>query len=298
MNIVIFGAGSIGSLFGGLLAKNNRVALIGRKKHVEMIISKGLKIQGKTDLKINVEAFENIENIVFSPDFVIISVKSFDTEIAAKKISKIIDKKTCVISLQNGLDNVEKISRYVEKDKIFVCITTHGSMVLKPGVINHTGLGTTKIGSIYENNTDILKKIVKLFNQASINTQISQDIIKDIWIKGIINSSINTLTTIFDCKNGCLLENPVLERFVDVICKESTFIANTNDFDLDYLDMIKNTKEVINDTKDNYSSMLQSFKKGKFTEIDSINGVLVKQGKKAKVDVFLNEILIHFIKSL
>jgi 2-dehydropantoate 2-reductase len=296
LNIVVFGAGAIGSLFGGLLSQNNKVVLIGRKKHVDIINSKGLKIQDKTKLNVKIKAFENIENIDFSPDLIIISVKSFDTEKVAKQIKKFVSKKTFIMSLQNGLDNIEKISKYVDKNKILVCITTHGAIFSKPGVVKHTGIGKTHIGSIEDDNVKNVEDIVDLFNKAGIKADISQNIVRDIWIKGIINSSINTLTAIFECKNGYLLENPVLERFVEIICKESTSVANACDLNLRYEEMVCKTKEVINDTKDNYSSMYQSVKKGNSTEIESINGVLVRQAKEKNISVFLNEILINCIK--
>ena len=101
----------------------------------------------------------------------------------------------------------------------------------------------------------------------------------------------------FECKNGYLLENPLLENLVEKICFESTNVANICDMDLDIKDMIKKTKCVIRKTSDNYSSMFQSIKYGKKTEIDSINRIIVKKGKEKKVDVFLNSSLVYLVKS-
>ncbi|PNX51209.1 MAG: ketopantoate reductase, partial [Thermoplasmata archaeon M8B2D] len=127
---------------------------------------------------------------------------------------------------------------------------------------------------------------------------VSDDIICEMWIKGIINSSINPLTTIFNCKNGYLLENPILDKLVEKICKESTDIAYSYGLDLDYNEMIMKTKKVIYETNENFSSMLQSYKKGKKTEIDSINGVILKIGKKNELNFFLNDFLVHLINSI
>jgi 2-dehydropantoate 2-reductase len=154
MNIIIFGAGAIGSLFGGILAKNNNVYLISRKNHVEQVRKKGLRIIGKTNLNVKVLSCEKVEDILFSPDLIIISVKSYDTENAVYEIKKIIGKNTFVMSLQNGLDNIQKIEKIVDKNKLFVCITTHGSVFSKPGVVIHTGVGKTKIGAIVKNLFD------------------------------------------------------------------------------------------------------------------------------------------------
>jgi len=297
MNIVVYGAGAMGSLFGAILSRKNNVVLIGRKSHVETINKNGLIIKGKTNIKKKVLSFENIKK-VSSPDLMIISVKSYDTEKTMIQAKKIISKKTVVISLQNGLDNIEKIEKYVSRDRIAVCITTHGAIFSKPGVIIHTGFGKTIVGHPNGEDTNKLFDIVKDFNESGIKTTVSEDIICEMWIKGIINSSINTLTAIFNCKNGYLLENPILEKLVEKICKESTDIAYSYGLDLDYNEMIMKTKEVIYDTNENFSSMLQSYKKGKKTEIDSINGVILKIGKKNNLNVFLNDFLVNLINSI
>jgi len=297
MNIIIFGAGAIGSLFGGILAKNNNVVLIGRKNHVEQIRKKGLRIKGKTNLNVKVLAFEKVEDILFSPDLIIISVKSYDAENAVNEIKKIISKNTFVLSLQNGLDNIEKIEKIVDKKKLFICITTHGSVFSKPGVIIHTGIGKTKIGSI-EKNSSIEQKIVDLFNKSGIKTNVSNNIMYNIWAKGVVNSSINPLTCFFKCKNGYILKNPILEKLMEQVCYESVGVANACGFNLIYEDTLNLTKEVISDTSENFSSMLQSIQKGSKTEIDNINGFIVKAGKQFGIDVTLNEVIVYVINNL
>ena len=296
MNIIVFGAGAIGSLFGGLLSKNNKVILIGRKKHVKAINSKNLKIIGKTNKKIKLQAFENVTKVT-DADLIILTVKSYDTDNAIKKLKPLINSKTIIMSLQNGLDNIDQIQKYVNKNQIVAGITTHGAIFEKPGLINHTGIGNTTIGELNGKKSPRVLKIVEIFNEAEIKTTINSNIIDEIWIKAIINSSINTLTSFFSCKNVYLLENPILENLVEKICIESTNVAKSEGFKFDNFTMIEKTKEVINDTGDNYSSMLQSIKQKKKTEIDSINGKIVEFGRKNNVDLTLNEILIHYIKS-
>ena len=126
MKIVVFGAGSIGSFIGGVLSKNNDVILIGRKPHVNSIKENGLTIQGKTKLNIKLKAEDDIGKTNLSPDLLILTVKSYDTENAIKEAKKIINKNTLVLSFQNGLDNIEKIKKHVNENQILVGITTHG----------------------------------------------------------------------------------------------------------------------------------------------------------------------------
>jgi 2-dehydropantoate 2-reductase len=297
MKIIIFGAGAIGSLFGGFLSKNHNVILIGRKDHVYTINKKGLRIEGKSKLKVKINAVESINKVTFYPDLLIITVKSYDTETAIIQAKKIISENTIILSLQNGLDNVDKIKKYVPLKNLIVGVTTHGAFFSKPGLIKHTGIGLTTLGALEGLGKNNVKKVDKIFNASKIKTKVSNDILKEIWIKTIVNSSINPITTIFQCKNGYLFENPVLEKIVEKVCEESSKIAKVKGINVSYSNMIKRTKDVIKSTSENYSSMLQSIKNHKKTEINSINGKLVEIGKKYNTDTFLNEILIYMIKS-
>lgn len=297
MNIVIFGAGAIGSLYGAMLSKKNSVTLIGRANHVNAIRKYGLTIEGMTQLKVKISAEENIKSLDKSPDLLIITVKSYDTSNAVSEIIEFINKDTTVLSLQNGLDNTEKITNRINKKQIIAGITTQAAYLLKPGVVKHSGVGGTIIGELDGLITPRLKKIVEIFNNANIKTDFSKNILREIWIKAIINSSINPLTTIFQCKNGYLLENPILEKIVEYVCKESTKIANKNGIQISNNFIEEKTKEVIKSTAENYSSMFQGFKKNQKTEIESINRKLVFYGKENNVDTSLNDVLFTYIGS-
>jgi len=297
MNILIFGSGAIGSLFGALLSENSNVILYGRRDHIEAIKKKGLNIKGKTIFNKKLNAFYNTKNIERNIDLIILTVKSYDTNISLKIIENIINKKTIIMTIQNGLDNIEKINKQFKNNKIIAGITTHGSIFDKPGQIIHTGIGETVLGELDGKISDTLKRIVKLFNNSGINTKYTNNIKKEIWIKTIINSSINPLTTIFKCKNGYLNENPILYNIVKKICIESVDIANTEGLNLKYNDILNKTNKVIKSTSENYSSMLQSYKKNKKTEINSINGKIIQIGKKHNIDTTINEILALLINN-
>ncbi|KYK29810.1 ketopantoate reductase, partial [Thermoplasmatales archaeon SG8-52-1] len=221
MNIIIFGAGAIGSIFGAMLSKKNNVLLIGRNPHISAIKKNGLKIQGKTNLNVKIRSESSLKNISFLPDLLILTVKSYDTEKAIIQIKRKISDDTIILSLQNGLDNIERISKYINSEKIIAGITTQGAFFSKPGIIKHTGTGITIIGELNNKKTKRLENIINLFNRVGIETIFSKDILKDIWIKAIINSSINPLTTLFRCKNGYLIKNPILENLLEIVCEES-----------------------------------------------------------------------------
>ena len=298
MNIVIFGAGAIGSLFGALLSKNNEVFLIGKKPHIDIIKNKGLQIIGKTIFNERLSAINNIKDINKKIDLIIITVKSYDTSIALSQIMNIVDNNTIILTIQNGLDNLEKIKQKFNPKQIIGGVTTQGALFVKPGLIKHTGTGLTFLGELNGNYSNRMKNIVKLFNNSRIYTKLTSNILDEIWIKGIINSSINPLTTIFRCKNGYLLKNPILFNMIKLICYESSNIAIKEGININHDDVFQRNIDVIKDTSDNYSSMYQSFIKNKKTEINSINGKFVSIGKKLNTETSINEILIKLIFSM
>ena len=297
MNIVILGAGAIGSLFGALLSKKNDVVLIGRTSHVNAIRKNGLTIDGKTQLNMKISAEDAVDAVSFSVDLLIVTVKSYDTESAIDQAKQIIHNKTVVLSLQNGLDNIKAIEHVVDRRQIIVGVTTHGAFFSKPGCIKHTGVGKTILGELDGETSERIKNIENVFNKSGIETVVSKNIIEDMWVKAVVNSCINPITAFFGCSNGYLLENPLLEKIVEKVCLESTNVANAYGMNLSRQIMIKKTKEVIRETSENYSSMIQSVRKGRKTEIDSINGVLVDIGRTYDVDVSLNEILVSLVKT-
>ena len=297
MNIVIYGAGAIGSLFGAYLAKNNTVFFIGRSPHIQCVEQKGLCIKGKTIVEKKIPGSESINNIPFTPDLVVLTVKAYDTEQAIKELRTIVSHNTIVLSVQNGLDNLSHITQQVDKQQVLAGVTTHGVVFSEPGVINHTGFGRTSIGEVSSKPTGKAQQIVDVFTAAGIPTSLNHDIHREIWSKAIVNSSINPLTTIIQCTNGYLHTNPILLELVKKVCYESTQVAIAEHITVTYDKMIQLTLQVIQETFENYSSMLQSIKKGQKTEIDHINGVIIKIGKKNNILTPLNEMLILCVKN-
>ncbi len=213
-------------------------------------------------------------------------------------MEKIVYKNTIILTIQNGLDNLEKLKKIFNNNQILAGITTEGSLFVEPGLIKHTGRGVTIIGELDGKNSYRINKIVELFNDSGIYSIKTKNILREIWKKAIINSCINPLTTIFKCKNGYLMDNPILFKIVKLICYESTNIAIKLGYDINQVNMFLETVDIIEKTRHNYSSMYQSYFKNKKTEIESINGKFMYIGNKMNIDVSLNEILVNLVNSL
>ena len=298
MNIIVLGAGAIGSFFGGKLSIKNDVTLIGRKQHIKEINHHGLQISGKTRVKRKIPAVEHVDEINQSPELLILSVKSFDTLKAITQAKEIISKKTMVLSFQNGLNNIDQIKKVVPHEQIIAGITTHGVQFVKPGMIHHKGKGSTVIGELSGEKTKRIFQIASIFNDVGIPVQVSNHIKEDIWKKAIVNASINPLTAIFNCENGYLSKNPILTTMIQKITKESTEIAKKHGFLFTTEEMIEQTMHVIEQTEHNVSSMLQSIRQGKPTEINEINGAIAEKGRSQGCIVELNTLLAKMIKTM
>lgn len=299
MKIAILGAGAIGSLFGALLWESGEdVVLIGRKRHVDAIKSRGLKVSGISGERIVKPKAVTTTQEVGKVDLIIISVKSYDTEQAAKDALNMIHHNTVVLTIQNGLGNIEKLCEIIGEKHVVGGVTMQGSTLVKPGEIYHAGKGPTIIGELNGEITNRIKRIAETFNKAKIETQITQNIWGVLWDKLIINVGINALTAITRMKNGELLKIPEIRDIMIEAVKEAVNVAKALNIKLEIEDHVRKVIEVAEATANNKSSMLQDIEKGKRTEIDYINGAIVKLGKKLKIKTPVNKTLTAIVKAI
>ncbi len=291
MKFIIFGAGAIGSLFGGLLSAHNEVLLVGRKEHMEAIEKNGLRIEGITSGIFHPKTVWNGERY----DMIILTTKSYDTRKALEEIMERFGRMP-VLSLQNGLRNEKIIAEIMGEEYAIGGVTSHGAVFVEEGKIYHAGAGETIIGEMKDEMSERIKNIARAFNQCGIYTRISDKIEEEIWRKGVINASINSLTTLLGCKNGFLLKDKNARKLLEMVCRECISIAKKEGFDIE--DAMEKTIEVADKTASNISSMLQDMMKGKRTEVEEINGEFVRVAKKHGMEAKINEFLMLAIKGM
>lgn len=296
MEILVFGAGAIGSLFGGLLSQKYDVTLLSRKLHADAVERNGLRIRGKTNLIVYPKARVNINH---SYDLILLTVKSYDTEEAAKQIKRNISEDTIVLSLQNGLGNESLLAKYIGKRHLLKGLTSHGVIYLKPGVIYHSGIGETVIGELDGKITERVVRIAEIFDSVGIKTTATKNIEAETWVKVIINACINPLTAVTNLRNSAILKIPELRNLSRAICREAVEVANrAADAKLSYERMIREVENVARLTAENKSSMLQDIENKRRTEIDFINGKIVELGRKYQIDTPVNSALVALVKSI
>lgn len=294
MKIVIVGPGAMGCLFAGLLSKSNEVWLLDRNPaRVKHIRKYGLKISGLSNIKIPPQDIGITTNThdIGPAELIIILVKSYDTESAIKKVLPCIDKKTLILSLQNGINNPETIKKSVHKKfslNIFAGITSQGATSLGFGEVRRAGMGETLLGTG-------CKKIYEVFNNSGIKTRIIKNIESALWSKLIINSAINPLGAVTKRENGELVKDRYLKRILIELADESTRVAVAKGIKLLYKDFKHRVIKTCLLTGSNINSMLQDVLNGKKTEIDNINGVIIAEAKKLNISVPFNELLYNLI---
>ena len=298
MKVLVFGAGSVGSYFGGLLSEKYDVTLLGRKHHMEAIEANGLRISGKTEKLVHPKVWHSLGDLA-DIDLIILTVKAHNTETAMNDMVPYIRDDTIVLSLQNGLDNVETMRRMMKKEGyILAGLTSHGLMRAEDGHIHHAGRGETVLGETVPSGLRQAEEVARMFEEAGIPTRVTDNICGEMWAKAIVNAGINPITAITGLRNGQLLKVPALTALLERTCSEAIQVALAARIKLPPYNIIEKTKDVARRTEENRSSMLQDIERGRRTEITSINGYISEVGKRHGVDTPVNSTLTALVKGI
>ena len=299
MKIAIVGPGAMGCLFAALLARSKakpEVHLLDEDAaRARKIARKGVAVTGLTRLRRKVAATADAKKIGPS-DLVIIFTKSYDTARALDSIGPLLSQKTRVLTLQNGLGNLKAIVRAVGLDRAWGGATAHGSTLLGAGKVRHAGRGETIIGRPDGKVTADLRRIAALFEGAGLPTRVSKNIDGVIWSKLIINAGINALASVTGLRNGELLKHAGTRVVMRRAVEEAVRVARRKKVKLAYRDPVRKVESVCRATAANISSMLQDVTRKKRTEIDFINGAVVREGKRLGFKTPVNEMLVRLVR--
>jgi 2-dehydropantoate 2-reductase len=299
MKTVMMGAGAMGSLFGGLLTRvGEEVWLVGnRKEQIDPICSVGLTFEEKGKLQIIPMNATSDVTSVGKADLVIFFIKTYHTEKAVSDALVLEKEETIFLTLQNGLGNEEVICKKIDRKKVMLGITGHGATLLKPGHIRHAGWGKTFIGELDHRITDRAIRIVQMFREAGIETEVSSNIHDHLWGKLLINVGINALTALTGFKNGQLLDYPETTRLVEKLVFEAAEVAKRKGVHIEE-NPIEKVRKAIEATRENRSSMGQDFDHRQETEIDAINGAVVREAQPLGIPVPFNQAVTDLVKAI
>ncbi|OIB55582.1 ketopantoate reductase family protein [Natrialba sp. SSL1] len=300
MEVVVFGAGSLGSLVGGVLARvdAHTVTLVAREPHASAIRESGLQLGGVFDETVTPDATTDGSNL--AADLAIVTVKSFDTPAAADTLAT--GAFDAVLSLQNGMGNEETLAAAIDAP-VLAGTATYGALLDEPGVVDCTGLGEIVLGSLDErvtgssaNSSTQAAHIRDAFDRAGLETVIAEDMPRRLWTKLAINAGINPVTALTGTTNEAVVSGPAAELARDA-ARETARVAEAAGISLRERDAVAAMDRVATGTAANTSSMAQDVAAGRRTEVDSINGYVVARATALEVDVPTNQMLTALIRT-
>ena len=299
MKIAIVGAGAMGSLFGGRLSQSGHQVLLYdiNREHVETIQTDGLVIE---DLASGTQeichpiATTQAEDLRVAEIFIIF-VKSAATEAVARQFSEITGVGTIAVTMQNGLGNEAILKKHFGEQRTAAGVTSQGATFLGPGRIRHAGRGPTHL-CMSDRNNEKLEDFVDALNQAGLETALEENIDDLIWSKLIINVGINAVTALTGLPNGRLLEFPNCKALMADLVAEAVAVAEKRGVHLTYPDPLEMVYTVAEKTGGNRSSMLQDFDRKRQSEIDFINGAIVREAEALGLEVPVNRAVTRLVR--
>ena len=290
MQVAVIGAGAVGCYYGGLLLRaGHDVTFIGRQPHVDAINADGLLLDTKTfSGHLPAKAATDTTALV-SPDLVLVCVKSADTERAGRSLARRLLPETSVLSLQNGVDNAQRLHA-VTGHAVIPAVVYVGSEMAGPGHVRHHGGGDLAIGA-----SAASEALAQTLEAAGIRTTISDDIEVTLWSKLIINCAFNALSAVAAISYGPMLEVEGTRDVVIRAVQEATAVARASGVSIpdDLLAHILNIPTIM---PNQMSSTAQDLARGKPSEIDFLNGYVVRKGAELGIATPTNHALQVMVK--
>lgn len=296
IRVAVLGAGAVGCFFGGMLARaGHHVTLIGRPAHVEVFRKSGLHFEGlKFNEHVPVEASTEAA-AVRGARLILFCVKSTDTEQAAAQIAPFLDDDSLVVNLQNGVDNSERIRARVSRPVIPAVVYVATEMA-GPGHLKHHGRGDLVIGSLDGKvSVEFLEEIKRTFEAAAVPVTISGNVAGELWAKLVVNCAYNALSAITQLPYGKMIAGAGIRETMRDVIEETLAVAKASGVTM-APDLLARTYKIAEAMPTQYSSTAQDLARGKPTEIDHLNGYVVRKGEKLGVPTPANRVLHALVK--
>ena len=299
MKVAVVGAGAMGSLFGALLAETGAAVWLVDvwEAHMEAVNSKGLSIEREGQVRRVALNATTDPREIGKCDLVIVFVKSIHTGDASRTAAMLAGKDGLVVTLQNGMGNADRIAQDVDPKKVIAGTTSYGGTMLGPGKIRHAGVGPTTIGMWHEGDSAKAQYVAAFLSKSGIETHVSADVKSLVWGKLLINVGINAITALTGIRNGQLLDCESTVGLVKTAVEEAITVAEAQGIAV-RKDAVSHVLEVAKATAGNRSSMGQDIDNQRPTEIEAINGVVVREAERLGMQAPVNRTLTTLVETL
>ena len=279
--------------FGGRLASYADVTLLGSwKEGLDAVRESGIRVQENGEVKkVHVKATDDpseCEGI----NTALVLVKSWQSEMAATMLTNCLAADGVALTLQNGLGNIEVLEAAIGPERAALGVTTTGATLLGPGMIRAGGSGPTYVAPHPR-----LELLVDLLETSGFEVHAASDLVSLLWGKLVVNTGINALTALLEVRNGELLESSHARSLMNAAALETAQVAEAQGIKLPYDDPSQEVEGVARRTAENDSSMLQDIRRGAPTEVDAINGAVVREGERLGVPTPVNQSLWNLVRA-
>jgi len=290
MKFAVMGAGAVGCFYGAMLARaGHEVVLIGRPQHVDAIRRDGLHLDTRSfDEYVRVSASTEVSAIQ-GASVVLFCVKSTDTESAANQIKPYLAADTLLLSLQNGVENADALRRHVTQE-VAAAVVYVATEMAGPGHVKHHGLGELVIEPSQRSAA-----VAQAFTDAGVPTEISDNVRGALWAKLIINCAYNALSAITQMTYGPIAQGIGIADVMRDVVAECLAVAQAEGVNVT-ADIPAALKRIADTMPTQYSSTAQDVARGKRSEIDHLNGLIVRKGEQWGVPTPANRVLWSVVK--
>ena len=293
LTVAVMGAGAVGCYYGGMLARaGHRVTLIGRPQHVQVFQARGLRLQTQDfDETIAVTASTEA-SAVADADLVLLAVKSPDTQDAGEQMRAHLQAGALVLCLQNGVDNAERLRAVLPGVQIAAAVVYVATEMSGPGHLHHHGRGELLIEPSPRS-----RAVAQALIAAGVPTEISDNVRGALWAKLILNCAYNALSAVGRIAYGELVQRPGVQAVMRDAVAECCAVAAADGVNIPG-DVALAVRRIAETMPTQYSSTAQDLMRGKPSEIDHLNGHVVRRGQALGVPTPANQVLWTVVKLL
>lgn len=292
MNIGIMGAGAVGCYYGAQLARaGHNVTLVGRQAFVDRVITHGLRLESADFDDVVPVTPSTRASALAEADIVLFSVKSGDTDKAGRALAPYLKPDATVFTFQNGVDNAERLNVILQRPVIAATVYVAAEIVA-PGHVRHNGRGDIVIGLSPESNS-----IAETFRAAGIPVTVSDNVDGALWSKLILNCAYNALSAATQLPYGSMMETDGVRQVMTDVVRECVAVGRAMGVDIPEPDF-EAVFGLARAMPNQYSSTAQDLAGGKPTEIDYLNGFIVRKGQELGIATPANRVLQVVVKLL
>ena len=299
MRIYMIGAGAMGGVYGGLLqrAGYDAVLIDPRADQIEAIRTSGLVIEGVRGRHVVQLPAHTRPDGLPPGELAILFTDANSTSEGARAAARLLRPEGCALTLQNGIGNVESMVAELGKERVIAGVSMNSAANPAPGRVAYTNSGMTSLGELDGRTTPRVQQVAAMLNKAEIPTEIVADPMSWIWSKFVHNCCVNALAAVTGLRSGEIYRTPEVSALQDRVIDEVLAVVERKGIKLQDADPRKKIKEHCR-VRYNKPSMMQHIEHGRRTEIDALNGALVREAKALGIPTPYNEAIVAIVKGL